>query len=81
MPNRPRRGARELPDVCFVSLSHTMPVCVVVQNVKGHIKNARNIDAQLELRVTSSCLEELTQFPERYVTQKSVKIHNEPLLS
>lgn len=38
-----------------------------LQKVKGNVVNSRQIDAQLELRVISSCLEELKQFPKRYV--------------
>ncbi|XP_060918524.1 exocyst complex component 3-like protein 4 [Labrus mixtus] len=37
--------------------------------VKGNIKSSGQIDAQLEQRVTSSCLEELKQFPKRFETE------------
>ncbi|XP_026165816.1 exocyst complex component 3-like protein 4 [Mastacembelus armatus] len=35
-------------------------------NVKGIVRNSQKIDAQLEKRVISSCLEELKQFPKRF---------------
>lgn len=56
----PRGGVRDHPGSFLLTVS--------VQNIKGHIVNARNIDAHLEQSVTSSCLEELTEFPERFVT-------------
>lgn len=38
-------------------------------NVKGTVVNSGRIDAQLEQRVISSCLEELSQFPQRFETE------------
>lgn len=40
-----------------------------LQRVKGNALIAGQIDAQLELKVISSCLEELKQFPKRYVNK------------
>ncbi|XP_070776536.1 exocyst complex component 3-like protein 4 [Enoplosus armatus] len=38
-------------------------------NVKSNVVNSRKIDAQLEQKVTSLCLEELRQFPKRFETE------------
>ncbi|XP_073339797.1 exocyst complex component 3-like protein 4 [Pagrus major] len=35
-------------------------------NIKGTVVNSRRIDAELEQKVTSSCLQELKQFPKRF---------------
>ncbi|XP_044023008.1 exocyst complex component 3-like protein 4 [Siniperca chuatsi] len=37
--------------------------------VKGNVLHSRQIDAQLEQKVISSCLEELKQFPKRFETE------------
>ncbi|XP_035529188.1 exocyst complex component 3-like protein 4 [Morone saxatilis] len=38
-------------------------------NVKGSIVNTQRIDAQLEQKVVSSCLQELKEFPKRFETE------------
>ncbi|XP_030574334.1 exocyst complex component 3-like protein 4 [Archocentrus centrarchus] len=38
-------------------------------NVKSFVSNSLKIDAQLEVKVVSSCLEELKQFPNRFQTE------------
>lgn len=59
----------------FALFSSLLLACVAVQQVQGPIVHSRKIDGQLEQRVIFSCLEELAQFPERYVTLKSAMIH------
>lgn len=49
----------------FLAHSHFSCFALSMQKVKGIIKNSGQLDAQLELKVISSCLEELKEFPKR----------------
>ncbi|XP_008276499.1 exocyst complex component 3-like protein 4 [Stegastes partitus] len=44
-------------------------LCLSPQKVKSNGINSRKIDAQLEVKVISSCLEELKQFPDKFESE------------